>query len=461
MTGQVHSIIGNHTSINGNGVYRTSKANGNNTSNDPVQIAIAQGDLRRQLAERIINRYKNNFKILSNQVIEDVLNIPSPELTQLDIGYAALIKANLEEIPDIEIEDTNLKQDLNNAIFNLTSDMKPGELKVFAENIESFFNLNHEPSSELVKTEMGVFDKRLQFLQDIALIKSKGLNMPILNGGSVLNKFNDEDVQNKVVIAAELLRKYVPRVAKQFLQYRALSEDTRTIINKLLSRLDEPESNNFDYRFLLNDFLTNRRNFGEFEKAKQFLQNLYTVQTFTYEDDSRIYGAENILYRALEADKGNDMVHGYYFEPQVAINLIERGFKIEGVSVTGKQFTDPDDSRKEREIDIIATKTYDDMECRFFIDAKSSYYGIIKSHEKGQLKALVKLSKKFDAVPVLVVDTRISIDDGTGHMIETSSIDCRRDKANKIRDVLIKYPSVLIWDENGYDITDAFLGKHV
>jgi len=69
MTGQVHSIIGNHTSINGNGVYRTSKANGNNTSNDPVQIAIAQGDLRRQLAERIINRYKNNFKILSNQFI--------------------------------------------------------------------------------------------------------------------------------------------------------------------------------------------------------------------------------------------------------------------------------------------------------------------------------------------------------------------------------------------------------
>ncbi len=461
MTEPVHSIIGNHTSTKGKEVYRTNKTIGNNTNNDPVQLAIAQGDLRRQLVERIIDRYKNNFKILSNQVLDNISNIPSPELTRLDIGYAVLIKANLEEIPDIEIEDIHLKQNLNNAIFNLTLEMKPGELRVFAENIESFFNLNHELSSELAKTEIGVFDKQIQFLQDIGLIKSKGLNMPILNGGSVLNKFNDEDVQNKVAIAAELLRDYAPSVGKQFLQYRALPEDTRTIINKLLSRLDESEFNNFDYRFLLNDFLTNRRKFGEFEKAQQFLQNLYTVQTFTYDDDSRIYGAENILLRALEADKENDMVHGYYFEPQVAINLIERGFKIEGVSVTGKQFTDPDDSRKEREIDIIATKIYDDMQYQFFIDAKSSYYGIIKSHEKGQLKALVKLSEKFNAIPVLVVDTRISIDDGTGHIIETSCIDCRRDKANKIRDVLIKYPSVLIWDENGYDITDAFLGNHV
>lgn len=203
----------------------------------------------------------------------------------------------------------------------------------------------------------------------------------------------------------------------------------RRTTENYIDSLDNPEFKNIKMKALLVSFMNKAGNPGI-----RFIENLTKLAQYHVSGTHKVF---------LNAAKSGESVSGFYNEPIAALSLIERGFTVEKVSVTEDDSgisINGNDTR--REIDIVAKK---DSQV-YYIDVKSSVHSLSScwKHSKKQLEALAQIAERYNALPVILL-MRLPIP--TIHEQEIKGL----------REILIKNPTLRVWNDRAEDITSSFI----
>ena len=234
------------------------------------------------------------------------------------------------------------------------------------------------------------------------------------------------------------------RYMKSSLTYRNLADS----LQRALLETDK----HFVLRALVTDFLDHveKRNPCEQRLVINFIKNLTTLAR------ADVDGVERLLINAFDAEtKPNQTMIGCTVEANTAVTLLNNGFTVSSLSVRefslgNKKIELRSSDRKRREIDIIAKKEINGETITFFIEVKSSIETLKdKENANNQIKALVELATKFNAVPVVILKTARQTFWRNGAI---KKINYLTPDHKEVINFLRQHNDLLIWDENGNDI---------
>lgn len=208
-------------------------------------------------------------------------------------------------------------------------------------------------------------------------------------------------------------------------------------------------SNSVTTKVLVIDFLSNRESKNDLSSALALVKGLIKLKRLGVE------GTKRVLFQAYNADLEGGCPNGYLTEVNTALSLIENGFTVHGLSVTqlssgSKKIRLRSKDSVKREIDIIASKNFDEELVTFFIEIKSSPKALQDSIIKNdQIAALIEIADSFDAVPVIILKTSNPLYWRNGAVRDLATLNPSKDT---VVNLLAKHTKLLGWDQNGNDL---------
>lgn len=299
--------------------------------------------------------------------------------------------------------------------------------------------------------ELGEFNRKLLFLEKLALIKKAKIELPY-SFSRLVSEFNKPDYEfdrpsymwivNEV---AGLIKEEetLPEI-RGYVQFVTSPRDYQDLA-VLFSESNETFQDSFFWKGKVVDFLRSRERRKELPNAKSFIKDLI------YLSRNNADGVDRALLRAQEEDQTDAIVHHIFCLCDVAVSLMQRGFQIKHLEVT-ESVWEPNPKpligkgSLHTHIDIIAErggKTY-------FIVTESRIDNF-SEREKIRYGKLINLAKQSNAVPVLILDTSVPVFDEDGNYI-SSYVKNYPPRGVKELNILAGYmrehnPELLLWDE--------------
>ena len=198
------------------------------------------------------------------------------------------------------------------------------------------------------------------------------------------------------------------------------------------------------------NFLQARQEKGDLPQAKFFIKNLEKLKAAVNPDRTNIIGVERIFKNAEERISKNENVSGHYFEAILGIAFVNAGFKIKEISA--KKSLEVQNGQayiKRREVDFVVIKDG----IKYYIEAKAHIGRVIESDEKNkQTEFLVKIANRYNAVPVIVLNSVEATFTEDFELEDLMSKDFDDHDKRQIRRYLRNYPQLQFWrvPENRY-----------
>lgn len=155
----------------------------------------------------------------------------------------------------------------------------------------------------------------------------------------------------------------------------------------------------------INRFFQSRQAKEDLFQATLFIQNLERLKNSKNPDGTKIIGVERIFENTEERISKGENLSGHYFEANLGVALINAGFKIKEVSAK-KSLDDTPSNPKQyiqrREVDFVVIKD----NIKYYVEAKVHIGRLIESDKKNKkTDFLVNISKKYGAVPVIILNS--------------------------------------------------------
>ena len=350
---------------------------------------------------------------------------------------ACALAMSLDETVSQIVDD--VQKQLERTIFNLNLNTNPRDEGKFIESCQLFLDCD-----DLVE-----LNRRLKFLQDLALIKEHkiDLSFPTL---AFINNFDEPNNGHKYMAIVSEITRMIERGEQDtkirgYLKYAIALLDFKVLADDYQVSSSSDSHDSYFERGMVTEFLRSIERVNDLPHAKYFIRNLTKLKKLG------VKGIEVLLRRSQEDDE--NCVHGHYCLADIAVLLTKNGFEVTHVAVSESVWDENPRSLTtrsgfKREIDVYAIKDGQ----KYFFKIKTTPDGLYDD-ELSKVPDLVDLAEQHGAIPVVILDTSVPVLDENGELLYTYPKTFKLDDVDKILKFVHEkkelYPNLEQWDEEG------------
>ncbi len=348
-------------------------------------------------------------------------------------GNAAIARLSLESTSKLSA----IYKRINDSTNILIKDLDEMQETLFINELDKFLSFNEDNATgKLIELK-----KRLDFIESLAFIRNSGSLPELLY---LLKNHDNIYLQEALSVTIELINQGKVKEGRKYLHCRVVADSA--------AKTFEDSS---DFRKRVISFLERLDREKDLPHAIFFITNLIKLNNINNADGSEVKGVKRIFNNAEEILLQEKYVAGFYFEAELALSLIEAGFKVEEVSIS--KITNDEGETKDlrdrngypREIDMIIEKEIDGEIYKFIIEAKTGFRkNMMPAYNNRlhyQLISLIEFANERDAIPVMIVRDKEPVLSEAGELIYFKSNEPSSRTKEQCEHSLAYYHQLLIW----------------